>query len=181
MVVFVGLNSLLPLITESMLQYPGLCCDYIRLVNRCVEYCPSKMRGLPPNLFNSIIQSLIFSISQPATAESSLNAIQNLSLFALHSQPLPLESAASSLFGLILNSPFDLNLLPQASCAALVLWALFPTSIEPFLANGPLTEVSELRDIAGKFRGDFEGDFDTPAYQMAFSRFVVMAKTSIVI
>ncbi len=82
-VVFVGVNSLLPLITKEMLEYPRLCIDYLHLVVLLVDYFPDRLTGLPEPLLNSLLESLLFGTNQSVSRipDYSFRAIQSLGLY----------------------------------------------------------------------------------------------------
>lgn len=83
-VVFAGVNSLLPLVTEKMLQFPRLCLDYMHLVGLLIEYFPDQLATLPVSLLTSLVQSLLFGTQQSIgrISDYSYKAIQSLALFA---------------------------------------------------------------------------------------------------
>lgn len=82
-VVFVGINSLLPLVTQEMLLYPRLCLDYVQLVSLLVEYFPDRLSGLPQTLLSSLLESLLFGMNQSIgrISDYSFKAVQSLGLF----------------------------------------------------------------------------------------------------
>ena len=82
-VVFVGVNSLLPLITKEMLEYPSICLDYMHLVGLLVDYFPDRLVTLPQTLQSSLLESLLFGTHQPLSriSDYSFKAIQSLGLY----------------------------------------------------------------------------------------------------
>jgi hypothetical protein len=82
-VVFVGVNSLLPLITKDMLEYPSICLDYMHLVGLLVDYFPDRLVTLPQTLQSSLLESLLFGTHQPLSriSDYSFKAIQSLGLY----------------------------------------------------------------------------------------------------
>ena len=82
-ITFVGVNSLLPLITHEMLQFPKLCLDYVHLVGLLIEYFPDRLATLPSTLLESLIQSLLYGTQQfmGRISEYSLKGIQSLGLY----------------------------------------------------------------------------------------------------
>jgi hypothetical protein len=83
-VVFTGVNSLLPLITKDMLEFPRLCNEYMSLVNLLIEYFPDRLATLPSHLLNSLVDSLLFGsqVSLGRISDYSYKAIQLLALYA---------------------------------------------------------------------------------------------------
>jgi hypothetical protein len=59
-VIFFGLQQLLPLMTQGLLQFPTLCQHYFSLVGFMMETYPEKLCSLPFDLFNSLLESLLF-------------------------------------------------------------------------------------------------------------------------
>ncbi|KAL7538850.1 hypothetical protein ACHAXR_011286 [Thalassiosira sp. AJA248-18] len=79
-VIFFGLQQILPLMTQGLLQYPTLCQHYFSLVGFMVETYPERLCALPFDLFNSLLDSLLFGMSHsdPLVSKSSLQGLASL-------------------------------------------------------------------------------------------------------
>ncbi|KAL9179867.1 hypothetical protein ACHAXT_007837 [Thalassiosira profunda] len=79
-VIFFGLQQVLPLMTQGLLQFPTLCQHYFSLVGFMVETYPEKLCALPFDLFNALLDSLLFGMSHsdPFVAKSSLQGLASL-------------------------------------------------------------------------------------------------------
>jgi hypothetical protein len=79
-VIFFGLQQILPLMTQGLLQFPNLCQHYFSLVGFMMETYPEKLCALPFDLFNSLLESLLFGMSHsdPLVAKSSLHGLASL-------------------------------------------------------------------------------------------------------
>lgn len=79
-VIFFGLQQILPLMTQGLLQFPTLCQHYFSLVGFMVETYPEKLCALPFDLFNSLLESLLFGMSHadPLVSKSSLQGLASL-------------------------------------------------------------------------------------------------------
>lgn len=80
-VIFFGLQQILPLMTQGLLQFPTLCQHYFSLVGFMVETYPEKLCALPFDLFNSLLDSLLFGMSH-SDALVSKNSLQGLASLA---------------------------------------------------------------------------------------------------
>jgi hypothetical protein len=69
-VVFLGLNVVIPLITDELLTFPKLCHQYFSLLAHMLEAYPGKVAALPPDLFNTLMGTLDFGLKH-ADAETS--------------------------------------------------------------------------------------------------------------
>jgi hypothetical protein len=89
-VIFFGLQQVLPLMTQGLLQFPSLCQHYLSLVGFMIETYPEKLCGLPFDLFNSLLESLLFGMSNsdPLVAKSSLHGLASLAREHLRTQAL---------------------------------------------------------------------------------------------
>ncbi|KAJ3048667.1 Exportin-4 [Rhizophlyctis rosea] len=74
-VVFFGIDTILPMITQKMLQYPDLCKDYIMVVSNLFKYFPDKLSQFGATLFTNLVNSLAFGMDQPI-AEVGLVAFE---------------------------------------------------------------------------------------------------------
>ena len=79
-VIFFGLQQILPLMSQGLLQFPTLCQHYFSLVGFTVETYPEKMCVLPFDLFKSLLNSLLFGMchSDPLIGKSSLEGLASL-------------------------------------------------------------------------------------------------------
>ena len=79
-VIFFGLQQILPLMSQGLLQFPTLCTHYFSLVGFTVETYPSKMCVLPFDLFKSLLDSLLFGMSHSDNiiAKCSLQGLASL-------------------------------------------------------------------------------------------------------
>ena len=62
-VIFLGLQQILPLMTQGLLQSPTLCSQFFDLVGFMMETYPGKVCALPHDLFDSLLQSLLYGMS----------------------------------------------------------------------------------------------------------------------
>jgi hypothetical protein len=79
-VIFFGLQQILPLMTQGLLQYPTLCSLFFELVGFMVDTYPEKLCVLPFELFDSLLESLVFGMSHhdPIVAKNSLQGISSI-------------------------------------------------------------------------------------------------------
>lgn len=80
-VIFYGLQQILPLMSQGLLQYPTLCLNYFSLVGFMVETYPEKLCALPFDLFNSLLESLLFGMSH-SNSQVSKCSLQGLASLA---------------------------------------------------------------------------------------------------
>merc|ERR1711862_360336 len=66
--------------TSGLLQFPTLCQHYFSLVGFMVETYPEKLCALPFDLFNALLDSLLFGMSHadPLVSKNSLRGISSL-------------------------------------------------------------------------------------------------------
>lgn len=78
--IFFGLQQILPLMTRGLLQFPTLCTQYFSLVGFMMEMYPDKVTFLPLELFDSLLESLLFGMSHHDTAvgKSSLQGLAGI-------------------------------------------------------------------------------------------------------
>ena len=76
-VIFLGLQQILPLMTQGLLQFPNLCLQYFSLVGSMMDTYPDKVCELPYDLFRGLLDSLIFGMSHSNAfvSKSSLQGI----------------------------------------------------------------------------------------------------------
>ena len=89
-VVFFGLQQIIPLMTQGLLQYPTLCTQYFSLVGFMMDTYPDKVCVLPYELFNSLLESLLFGMSHVDSfvSKSSLQGIAGIAKEHLQTQAL---------------------------------------------------------------------------------------------
>lgn len=78
--IFFGLQQILPLMTRGLLQFPTLCTQYFSLVGFMMETYPDKVRILPYELFDALLDSLLFGMSYHDTsvAKCSLQGLAGI-------------------------------------------------------------------------------------------------------
>jgi hypothetical protein len=76
-VIFFGLQQILPLMSQGLLQLPILCSHFFELVGFMMDTYPEKVCTLPFELFDSLVESLLFGMSHHNSnvARSSLQGI----------------------------------------------------------------------------------------------------------
>lgn len=97
--IFYGLQQILPLMTRGLLQFPTLCEQYFSLVGFMMETYPDKVGVLPFELFDALLESLLFGMSHhdSSVGKSSLQGISVI--FKEHMQKKVLETHLSSQHG----------------------------------------------------------------------------------
>ena len=80
-VIFFGLQQILPLMTQGLLQLPTLCSLFFNLVGFMMETYPDKVCALPYDLFDSLLQSLLYGMSHHDSAVGIVS-LQGLSSIA---------------------------------------------------------------------------------------------------
>jgi hypothetical protein len=87
-VVFVGLSQVIPLMTESLLQYPTLSKQYFTLVTYMIDVYADKLAALDARLLGMLLHSLLFGIRhvQVDVARYSFQAIGELAGFHMKAQ-----------------------------------------------------------------------------------------------
>jgi hypothetical protein len=78
--IFFGLQQILPLMTRGLLQFPTLCEQYFALVGFMMETYPDKVGKLPFELFDALLESLLFGMSydNPGVAKASFYGISGI-------------------------------------------------------------------------------------------------------
>jgi hypothetical protein len=61
-VVLFGLSMVIPMMTKSMMDTPRITTEYMKLINNIMELYPDKLIHLPPNLFSSLMESIVFGL-----------------------------------------------------------------------------------------------------------------------
>lgn len=79
-IIFFGLQQLLPLMTQGLLQYPILCSQFFELVGFMMDTYPEKVCALSMELFDALLESLLFGMSHHDTnvAKSSLHGLASI-------------------------------------------------------------------------------------------------------
>ena len=82
-VVFIGLNTVIPLITDELLTFPKLCHQYFTLLGHMLEAYPGKVAALPRELFSALMGTLEFGLkhSNVEVARESLAALAAMGQF----------------------------------------------------------------------------------------------------
>lgn len=84
--IFYGLQQIIPLMTEGLLQYPTLCSKYFSLVGFMMDTYPSKLCALPPDLFHSIMQSILYGMKHHDSSIAKYSLSGMAALFKEHLQ-----------------------------------------------------------------------------------------------
>lgn len=86
-VVFTGLNTVIPLITDELLQFPKLCRQYFELLAYMLEAYPKKVAELPANLFGTLMFTLEFGLkhANETVSKESMTALSALATFQCNS------------------------------------------------------------------------------------------------
>ncbi|CAB9509093.1 Exportin-4 [Seminavis robusta] len=89
-VIFFGLQQILPLMTRGLLQMPTLCSQYFSLAGFSIETYPEKACVLPYELFDALMESLLFGMCHhdASVAKSSLQGIASITREHIKSQIL---------------------------------------------------------------------------------------------
>jgi hypothetical protein len=89
-VIFFGLQQILPLMTQGLLQYPELCTKYFSLVGFMMETYPEKTCALPYDLFRSLLDSMLFGMchADPDVSKNCLTGFKGIATEHLNSQAL---------------------------------------------------------------------------------------------
>jgi hypothetical protein len=79
-IIFFGLQQILPLMTQGLLQFQTLCSLFFELVGFMVDTYPEKVCALPLELFDSLLESLLFGMSHydATVAKHSLQGIASI-------------------------------------------------------------------------------------------------------
>mmetsp|Transcript_17121 Transcript_17121/g.25568 ORF Transcript_17121/g.25568 Transcript_17121/m.25568 type:complete len:1342 (-) Transcript_17121:106-4131(-) len=89
-VIFYGLQQILPLMTQGLLHFPTLCKQYFTLVGFMMDSYPKKVGVLPYDLFNGLLDSLLFGMSHTDSfiSKSSLEGMAALAREHIETQAL---------------------------------------------------------------------------------------------
>lgn len=79
-IIFFGLQQILPLMTQGLLQFPNLCSLFFELVGFMVDTYPEKLCALPFELFDSLLESLMFGMSHydSSVAKQSIQGLSSI-------------------------------------------------------------------------------------------------------
>lgn len=135
-VIFFGLQQILPLMSQGLLQFPTLCQQYFSLVGFMVETYPDNLCALPSvELFHSLLDSLLFGMSQsdPLVSKSSLVGLASLAREHLRTHALDahlsarpdiFENCTARLMQEVIFQPLIWDRLEPAGMALLPLMAV---------------------------------------------------------
>jgi CRM1 C terminal len=86
--IFLGLQQILPLMTQGLLQFPTLCLRFFDLVGFMADTYPDKVCQLPYELFDSLLQALLFGMTHHNTkvANVSLHGLASIAREHLQTQ-----------------------------------------------------------------------------------------------
>jgi CRM1 C terminal len=86
--IFMGLQQILPLMTQGLLQFPTLCLRFFDLVGFMADTYPEKVCQLPYDLFDSLLQALLFGMAHhnPSVANVSLHGLASIAREHLQTQ-----------------------------------------------------------------------------------------------
>ena len=76
-IVFFGLQQILPLMTQGLLQFPTLCTQFFYLISSMVDSYVDKVCDLPIDLFQSLLDAILYGMTHDDVfvAKSSLRAL----------------------------------------------------------------------------------------------------------
>lgn len=76
-IIFFGLQQIIPLMNQGLLQFPTLCSYYFSLVGFMMDTYPDKVCLLPYDLFDALLQSLLYGMNHTdkGIAKSSMQGI----------------------------------------------------------------------------------------------------------
>jgi hypothetical protein len=94
--IFYGLQQIIPLMTQGLLQYPSLCSNYFDLVGFMTESYADKVCALPYDLFDALWESVLFGMSHldSTVGKDSLLGIASIVKAHLESQALATHLAS---------------------------------------------------------------------------------------
>jgi hypothetical protein len=96
-VVFIGLNTVIPLITDELLTFPKLCHQYFTLLAHMLEAYPGKVAALPPDLFSTLMGTLEFGLkhANSEVARESLAALGAMGQYQHRAAAAAAEASAN--------------------------------------------------------------------------------------
>lgn len=86
-VVFTGLNTVIPLITDELLKFPKLCKQYFELLAYMLEAYPKKVAQLDGSMFATLMSTLEFGLkhANEIVSKESMTALGALATFQCNS------------------------------------------------------------------------------------------------
>ena len=89
-VIFFGLQQILPLMTKGLMSFPTLCTQYFSLVSFMMETYPERIGGLPYDLFNGLLESMLFGMSHTShfVSKCSLEGLSALAKEQIESKSI---------------------------------------------------------------------------------------------
>ncbi|GIX93060.1 exportin-4 [Caerostris extrusa] len=118
-----GLGIIMPLMSADLLNFPGLCSQYFKLVVSVCEVQPAKICQIPNDLLKSLLSSIEFGLTS-YTSDVSALCLDFLSILALHIHRnnlqatfiyTALEPFLKLVFDMLLHQPLDADLTQSAS------------------------------------------------------------------
>lgn len=195
--IFFGLHQILPLMTQGLLQYPSLCSQFFELVGFMIETYPEKVCSLSYEVFDPLLQALMFGISNqdPKVADHSLLGIASIAKEHMKSQVLArhLEqhphifySCAKRLLTEVVFHNIVTDRMDSAAMALLPLISVdvnvFSGLVEELCAQLDPSQQNRLREafvqlaapdiIAKTNEGGYNGRMVRNAFKKAFTAFV---------
>lgn len=140
--IFFGLQQILPLMTRGLLQFPTLCTQYFSLVGFMMETYPDKVGVLPFELFDALLESLLFGMSyhDSTVAKTSLQGIAGIVKEHLKTQVLNVHLATNAALldkcsqRLLMEVVFQSNIWDRLEAAGLALLPLAASDLNRFAA-----------------------------------------------
>ena len=133
--IFFGLQQLLPLMTQGLLQFPTLCTQFFELVGFMMDTYPEKVCQIPFDVFQPLVQALLFGMSHHDVnvANSSLRGLssiarehvdnQILQPILTHQAPDLWDQCLQRLFADVIFRPVIVDRMESAGMALLVVAA----------------------------------------------------------
>ena len=129
-----GLQQILPLMTQGLLQFPTLCSQFFEFIGFMMDTYPEKVCSLPYDLLNSMLESLMFGMSHHDTkvAHCSLYGLASIAQEHISSQALRphlearpdiLDQCAKRLLAEVVFQPIVVDRVEAAGMALLPLAA----------------------------------------------------------
>jgi hypothetical protein len=134
-VLFFGLQQIIPLMTQGLLQYPTFCQKFFSLLGFAIQSYSCKVDTLPLELVDALIQSLLFGVNHQdiSVAKLCLEGIGNLTKGHLRSGALTchlsqrsdlLDGCTREIFQKVVFQPLVYDRLEATSHALLPLAAV---------------------------------------------------------
>ncbi|KAL4233256.1 Exportin-4 [Mactra antiquata] len=124
-VVFYGLNTIIPLMSEDLLKFPSLCSQYFKLITFLTEMHPDKFTSLPEELFKSLMTSLEMGLVSygPDISKLCMDCVYSLGTHVFQHNLVgtlihnTLKHFLKVLFHMLMLESFNMDLLDTASSA----------------------------------------------------------------